>query len=409
MPKQTSNKKTNSNKSKPQAKKKQGGASVVQNKTVPVSQSRGLISRKPVITHSTNGRTVISHSEFISPVVLSTSQVGFNQLLRLRVNPGSEKTFLWLSNIARNYEFYKFKKIEFEYLNRCSTASEGSLIISPDYDGEDGAFANQERMLFDNLGTSDKSFWIDSKISLKPGLMNALYKGHTNMSDARFATTTQDQKTVDCAQVFICSDSSLLNKTIGKLVVHYIVEFWGPQSPTEPINEGGVKFDMINTAGNVQNNSTRPFINGVGLNLGTIQGDTNTEGILSPSVNPSVGPTLETPTAVIGKFVRDYQGVLDVIAQYSTSSGNVKPFIFKSPAVGMSKSGLNTAAGDPASDVLLPQKAGWPINTNTDNPIQKLYVDAKKGDLLKIATSAGSGLQSIQMMMSGFSSVADLL
>lgn len=409
MSKQASNKKTNSKAKKGKAQKKQNPQSIiVMNKMVPVSQSRGLVSRKPQITHQTNGRTVVSHSEFIAPIILDPSTSGFVQLKRLRCNPGSEKTFLWLSNIARNYEFYRFKKLEFEYLNRCSTASEGSLIISPDYDGEDGAFASQERMLFDNQGTSDKSFWIDAKVSLKPNLMNAMYKAHTNMSDTRFASTSQDQKTVDCAQVFVCTDSNLTAKVLGKLVTHYVVEFWGPQAPTEPVNEGGMKIAMINSAGNLQSNSTKPFVNGIGMSLGYQQGDTNTEDILSPAVNLPGQIPFTLPTAVIGKFVRDYQGVVDTVLGCTTTSGNQKPNFFISKA-GNPKSGLNTVAGDPTTDLLVPQKVDWPINTNTDNPIQKLFINAQKGDLLKVATQAASGLQSLQMLFGGFSSSVDLL
>lgn len=121
----------------------------------PVSVGSNVqLYRSPAL--STNGNTCrISHREYLTPVTSTTTDF---TVFKFYLNPGVASTFPWLYYIANNFELYKFLKLQFEYLPRCSSASFGSVTIAIDYDAADSApLTKSEVIMFATQKTS--SVW----------------------------------------------------------------------------------------------------------------------------------------------------------------------------------------------------------------------------------------------------------
>lgn len=336
--------------------------------SAPVSISARVRSQKPSTSNVKNGIRV-RHTELIGPVMKPVTQQGFPdtddlyQAFRLRCNPGSEKTFTWLSTLAKNYEFFKFHRLDFRYETRSPTSTPGSIVISPDYDGADGQVAVNEKFLFNNKGTVDDSVWKHLVCSLNTASMNRLYKSHAMMGDERFATTKQDQKTIDPAQVFVCIDSSdTTNFKYGKLFVTYDVELTEPQSPTEASNTGGFSNALQITGTSL---STSPFPSANGLPQWK-----KDPGVIVPGISL---PEITYPSATIGRFMKDCEGVLS--NRTSGTGLGTGPVFYTG-------TDPNTPAGSPG-DTYLPFTSIGRVG-DTTNAISSLSLTALAGQYLKM-------------------------
>jgi len=237
----------------------------------------------------------------------ATASLEFQLMHRIRLNPLSKGTFKWLPTIAQNFESYKFHKLRIRFENRCSTATPGSIIMSPSYDASDSsAQAASESLLFQNKGTKDFSVWKSGVLEVHCPSLNRLYKSHTCMSDERYNLTAQDKKTIDPGQIFICLDGVPPATFTGKIFIDYDIEFFEPHAPTEPINQGGEA--IVNNA-ILPNGNVRPFTalpSVVKSEISPIMKsivDLVADGTF---VTPSVG----NPSAIIGQFLKDYSGIM---------------------------------------------------------------------------------------------------
>jgi len=296
-------------KAKNEARSKKPISLVVSTTRAPIALASQLRFKAPQQRSLPNGGLCVSHCEFVGPVFKPSTNAGYAdgqsifQAMRLRMNPGSKATFVWLSTMAPLYESFRFRKLKIHYETRCSTTDRGSIIMSPDYDAADGQIALNEQLLFSNKNTVDDAIWKHVTLKLDPAAMNRLYKGHPCMSDLRYASTNQDQKTIDPAQVFVCVDSDAGSAfKYGKIFIEYEVEFFDPQNPSENPSMGG--FVAAPTPSSISVNSSSP--------ISAVQNLLNwriADNVLTPTT--SLPEVTVYPTAVLGRFARDYQGVLD--------------------------------------------------------------------------------------------------
>jgi hypothetical protein len=213
--------------------------------SAPLAGARQQSTRDPSISTRSNGTICrVVHRELID--TMNSSGALFQVLKRYRCNPGSTLTFPWLSTIANSWETYRFKRLSFQSIARCPTTTSGSFLLSPDYDAQDGA-PNTEAQMSQMKGTQEGSPWQDITLNLDPASMNRLYKSHVTMDDSRFSTTTQDEKTIDVAQVFAGCDMDAAVK-ISKLWVDYDVELFTPQPPQLPLDSGGATMFVPSTS-----------------------------------------------------------------------------------------------------------------------------------------------------------------
>lgn len=277
----------------------------------------------------------------------------FDVFKRLRLNPGSQGTFPWLSGVAKNYESYRFKKLRFTFITRCSTSSEGTLYLSPDYDAAD-AQPTSEVVLANNSDTKESPVYRNVTVVLNPEKMNRLYKAHSVMDDARFAGTSQDVKTLDVGQLFIAGEFNFNPQKLGKLMVEYEVELYEPQQPFIPASQGGASIVLPKTvinAGVANVFQSQPT-------AGTLTQTENLQNILAYL------PTSSYPGPNLAKFLRDFEGWVTT-NQYNDGGGVI--------------------TGNP--DLLLnnsPVGNTWYSGTGTLSAMATSFINAKAGDVLGI-------------------------
>ena len=180
---------------------------------------------------------------------------------------------------------------------RCPTTTAGSVLIMPDYDAAD-TFPLVEEKVCQNINTVEDVPWKEQLCVLRPESLNRLYKAHTCMTDGRFNTTKQDQKTVDAAQVSFYNDlTSGGGFIIGKVWVEYDVELYNPQNAEDAVAFGGVG---LNKQSGLTANSASPFLN-------------NAVTTLLQEQNPVVDilPSTSFPGNQLFKFNRAWEGFID--------------------------------------------------------------------------------------------------
>jgi hypothetical protein len=360
---------------------------------VKISIGRSFRSGAPRIRPTANGGSIVEHIELVSNVQkpLTSNASGdpdaLYQALRLRVNPGSEGTFKWLSKMALLYEFYRFRSLEFHYETRSPSTGEGSVVMSPDYDSADGNFAVTESMLFNNKGSVDTPVWVSKTCRLDPSSMNRLFKSHACMSDSRFASTTQDVKTIDVAQLFVMLDTTLLAAyKYGKLFTKYSIEFFNPQAPTELINLGGSSF--FSTSASITANSVTPIA------AASVWTSGLTSKVSDPNVLvfPNALPDLTYPSAVIGRFAKDYNGILNMRTDGSVITSGQQAYVGSNP---------NTAAGGVGDVLQVNTDMGGAIGIGSTAVMNAIKIAAKAGDYLKVQTPTSATLSKLAIELGG--------
>jgi len=111
--------------------------------TAPVARTFRGLSAKADITTQNNGNTSVKHSEYIRDVLGSFD---FNAE-EFQINPGNGELFPWLANIAKRYESYQFRGLQFRFEPTAPTSVSGSVIVSVDYNPESQAPVNKVEAL----------------------------------------------------------------------------------------------------------------------------------------------------------------------------------------------------------------------------------------------------------------------
>lgn len=95
--------------------------------------------------------TIVRHREFICDIVSPNNgpPTLFNNQT-FRIQPGNSQTFPWLSQVAQNYEQYRFHGLVFESKtmsgSMSSTPQLGTVVLATQYNSLSPAFANKQEM-----------------------------------------------------------------------------------------------------------------------------------------------------------------------------------------------------------------------------------------------------------------------
>lgn len=129
----------------------------------------------------------------------------------LQINPGMESAFPWLSNIARNYDRYRFHKLIFRYKPTCPTDTTGQVIMAWDYDSLDPVPTNEQEIC-------QETFWVANSC-WKPGTISInLRNNRGNLYTRSGMIGYADLKTYDIGQLIYKGPSS---NAVGYIEVDY--------------------------------------------------------------------------------------------------------------------------------------------------------------------------------------------
>jgi len=219
---QPANKQRKPKAKKPKQPKQPSKMMVTVSSNAPVSKGYNGAIKSAQFRMGRNGKILVCHSELVGDVL---GTAGFTPVT-FSINPGLQSLFLWLSNIATNYESYVFKKLKLRYLPACSTDNAGSVYTSVDFDPADPA-PSTERQLANYQGTKFSPPW---KAQTYDCLANNLRKRSSYFVRSGPLTATEDLGLFDTGNLIIATVGCAA-VTVGKLWVDYEVEFSTPDFP----------------------------------------------------------------------------------------------------------------------------------------------------------------------------------
>jgi len=97
-------------------------------KAAPVARTRIVKTGAPRMMTLRNGDCLIAHREYIQDITAATGSPSTFQATQFALNPGQVATFPWLSNVAKNFESYRFKKLRFHYETEAPSSLGGCLV-----------------------------------------------------------------------------------------------------------------------------------------------------------------------------------------------------------------------------------------------------------------------------------------
>lgn len=187
----------------------------------PVSVGTVAAVRKPRMRYTKNGTVIVSHSELIGNVNGSTALA----ISTNNINPGLLAMFPWLNNMATNYESYRFRMLNFRYSPACSTATNGYVYLTTEFDPSDPV-PEYENQLAAYDGCVFGSVW--SPHIYKCAQKN-LHKRSSYFVRSGSLANTSDLPLYDTGYLVVATTGGPDANIIGKLWVDYEVEFSTPQ------------------------------------------------------------------------------------------------------------------------------------------------------------------------------------
>jgi len=199
--------------------------------TAPVSEMRRYRQMGPGIHYHPGGEITISHTERFGAV---TASVLFN-VQRFECNPGIPVMANWLTNIAKQYEYYTIEKWECQYKPKCSTDIDGDVTIMVDYDaGGETPLSSVEMENF--VGQVNTMPWKEvthhsSKQNLKM-IPNRLVRSNDLSSE-----TTDDRRLTDWGVLYVANEgqaAAIAGNTLGYLYSTYTIKLHTPKGVNGP-------------------------------------------------------------------------------------------------------------------------------------------------------------------------------
>jgi hypothetical protein len=195
-------------------------------KSVASAYSSGQSSGVAKIVRSPDGSIRVVHRELLTSIV-GTANFSILAANTFALNPGVQASFPWLSNLAMNFEFYRFNKLKYCYYTRTGSNVPGSVALIPDYDAADAAPTN-EQVASSYEDVQEDAPWKDIECVLSPRSLNATDKEKYVRTGA--PAPNQDIKMFDSGNFFCATiDGTAVNW--GKLWVEYDVHLFKPQIP----------------------------------------------------------------------------------------------------------------------------------------------------------------------------------
>jgi len=160
----------------------------------------------------------IVHREYVADV--APTGTGF-QTFVYKINPGLSGSFPWLSNLAANFEKYRFRSLRFMFQSSVATTSSGSVMMAIDLDTLDPAPATKAAML-QMQKVVRANVW-DQAVSAIPEGVPELFVRTGNVPSGA------DAKTYDAGQLIIGVVGATAG-VIGEAWFEYDVELHTPQT-----------------------------------------------------------------------------------------------------------------------------------------------------------------------------------
>jgi hypothetical protein len=191
----------------------------------PAAQSQALGPR----FSGSSGR-VTAGREFLGDVLGSSSSTPATVVYEL--NPGVVATFPRLSKEAEVWEEYRFKRLSVHYTPAVSTATAGTISLTPEYNAS-AAPPTTEAGLLNHQGAISGNPWAPLNMVFNQTAMH----GNAGRKFVRKNPVAGDRNNYDVGKLIVGAVSNGGTGVMGKLWLEYEVEFFVPQvEPANPIS-----------------------------------------------------------------------------------------------------------------------------------------------------------------------------
>jgi hypothetical protein len=229
--------------------------------SVAAAYSTGVSGNKPSISQKSSDSCVVGHKELVGNLS-GGATAAFTQLLQLPLQPGLTSVFPWLSNIAQNWQFYRFRKLRFCYYTRTGSTTVGSVVVVPDYNPADGAPLN-ETIASSYEDVQEDVPWKDQCCVLRPQAMHGI--GVKKLIRSGPLAANLDINQYDSGNLWVFSVDSAAAAVWGKLWVEYEIEFMTPQ-----LLPGGDELSSSSTITMTAGTTAAPLTTGILSGIGPL-------------------------------------------------------------------------------------------------------------------------------------------
>lgn len=183
---------------------------------------------------SGDNTVVISHKEYITDL-FGPAGAGTFQNTVYSINPGVERTFPWLSQVAANYEEYTLRQCIFTFRSTitdfvASNGQVGQVIMATQYNPSDAPFATkQDAMEYDMAMSGKTSCNMLHGVECDPSKLSGSAGKFVRSGPVR---SDDDLKSYDWGNLNLCVSnipSQFANQALGEVWVSYTIELRKPK------------------------------------------------------------------------------------------------------------------------------------------------------------------------------------
>lgn len=183
-----------------------------------------LITGTTIRNRGTMRSLRVKHREYITDI--NSNGTG-SQILTFAVNPGRSPAFPWLSQVANNFETYRFNALMYTFVPTVSASTDGAVAICPDYDAADDDSTHSKGELLTFQDAVRGNVWSTIEMRCTPSNLNKLPQRFTRITTAPSGT---DIKTYDALQLkIVVNDDKAAGANLGELWVDYDITLFTPQ------------------------------------------------------------------------------------------------------------------------------------------------------------------------------------
>lgn len=204
---------------------------------VPNDLISGAPSSAPVVASAAEADVsaiTITHRERVADIIAPTDSKFHGT--EFQINPGLERTFPWLSQLAANYEEFEFEQIVFEYEGhqmvglKNTLDLQGQIICATQYNVKAPSFTDRhEIMAYPHANHTTLNGRLAHGVEADPAKISG--EGHKYVRLGGLETT-DDVRDYDHAKFTLAQNnvpSDLYGKEIGQLFVYYTVKLMKPK------------------------------------------------------------------------------------------------------------------------------------------------------------------------------------
>jgi len=153
------------------------------------------------------------------------------------IQPGLRTSFEWLSTIAKNFEEYEFKRLEFEFMPSVPTVVGGNVYLAVDFDCHDDAPITAKQFVTTS-GSVEASIYRPVKLIVPRRNIKSLLKRHLVRTQNNGIT---ERLLYDIGNLMVATDHvGDTNSFMGKIYVNYEIHFFMPQTDTGSLSWGAL-------------------------------------------------------------------------------------------------------------------------------------------------------------------------